>query len=85
MAWLARDDRQCAGSDGIYQGQHPHPRGYGAFSRLAVLPGRRPRTGTSSSPATWPRTLLTPTACGIAGGCAGDGRRYLRDRSRRDH
>jgi N-acyl-D-amino-acid deacylase len=35
LAWLARDARQCAGSDGIYQGQHPHPRGYGAFSRLA--------------------------------------------------
>jgi N-acyl-D-amino-acid deacylase len=35
LAWLARDGRQCAGSDGIYQGQHPHPRGYGAFSRLA--------------------------------------------------
>jgi N-acyl-D-amino-acid deacylase len=35
LAWLASDDRQCAGSDGIYQGQHPHPRGYGAFARLA--------------------------------------------------
>ncbi len=35
MAWLAANDRQCAGSDGIYQGQHPHPRGYGAFARLA--------------------------------------------------
>ena len=35
LAWLAADDRQCAGSDGIYQGQHPHPRGYGAFARLA--------------------------------------------------
>jgi N-acyl-D-amino-acid deacylase len=35
LAWLARDARQCAGSDGIYRGQHPHPRGYGAFSRLA--------------------------------------------------
>ena len=35
LEWLARDERQCAGSDGIYQGQHPHPRGYGAFSRLA--------------------------------------------------
>ena len=35
MGWLARNERQCAGSDGIYQGQHPHPRGYGAFSRLA--------------------------------------------------
>jgi N-acyl-D-amino-acid deacylase len=27
--------RHCAGSDGIYQGQHPHPRGYGTFARLA--------------------------------------------------
>ena len=35
LAWLAVQDRQCAGSDGIYQGQHPHPRGYGAFARLA--------------------------------------------------
>jgi N-acyl-D-amino-acid deacylase len=35
LAWLTHDDRQCAGSDGIYQGQHPHPRGYGAFARLA--------------------------------------------------
>jgi N-acyl-D-amino-acid deacylase len=35
LAWLASDERQCAGSDGIYQGQHPHPRGYGAFARLA--------------------------------------------------
>ena len=35
LAWLALDERHCAGSDGIYQGQHPHPRGYGAFSRLA--------------------------------------------------
>ena len=35
LAWLAAQDRQCAGSDGIYQGQHPHPRGYGAFARLA--------------------------------------------------
>jgi N-acyl-D-amino-acid deacylase len=35
LAWLVWDERQCAGSDGIYQGQHPHPRGYGAFSRLA--------------------------------------------------
>jgi N-acyl-D-amino-acid deacylase len=35
MAWLMSDDRHCAGSDGIYQGQHPHPRGYGTFARLA--------------------------------------------------
>jgi N-acyl-D-amino-acid deacylase len=34
--WLASGDRQCAGSDGIYAGQHPHPRGYGAFARLAA-------------------------------------------------
>jgi N-acyl-D-amino-acid deacylase len=35
LAWLASGDRQCGGSDGIYQGQHPHPRGYGAFATLA--------------------------------------------------
>jgi len=35
LAWLEADDRHCAGSDGIYQGQHPHPRGYSAFARLA--------------------------------------------------
>lgn len=35
LAWLVRHDRHSAGSDGIYQGQHPHPRGYGAFARLA--------------------------------------------------
>jgi N-acyl-D-amino-acid deacylase len=35
LAWLATERRACAGSDGIYQGQHPHPRGYAAFARLA--------------------------------------------------
>jgi len=35
LAWLASAERHCAGSDGIYQGQHPHPRGYGAFAALA--------------------------------------------------
>jgi N-acyl-D-amino-acid deacylase len=35
LTWLAAHDRHCAGSDGIYQGQHPHPRGHGAFARLA--------------------------------------------------
>ena len=35
LAWLMADDRHAAGSDGIYQGQHPHPRGYGAFAQLA--------------------------------------------------
>jgi N-acyl-D-amino-acid deacylase len=36
LAWLMADDRHCVGSDAIYQGQHPHPRGYGAFARLAA-------------------------------------------------
>ena len=31
---LLRDERHMGGSDGIYQGRHPHPRGYGAFARL---------------------------------------------------
>jgi N-acyl-D-amino-acid deacylase len=35
LAWLTGQDRHCAGSDGIYQGQLPHPRGYGAFAALA--------------------------------------------------
>jgi N-acyl-D-amino-acid deacylase len=35
LATLALSDRHCVGSDGIYQGQHPHPRGYGAFARSA--------------------------------------------------
>jgi len=35
LTWLVLGDRHCAGSDGIYLGQHPHPRGYGAFARLA--------------------------------------------------
>ena len=35
LAWISSHERHCAGSDGIYQGQHPHPRGYGAFARLA--------------------------------------------------
>jgi N-acyl-D-amino-acid deacylase len=34
---IVADHRHCAGSDGIYQGQHPHPRGHGAFARLAAL------------------------------------------------
>jgi N-acyl-D-amino-acid deacylase len=34
LTWLANHDRHSAGSDGIYQGQHPHPRGWGTFARL---------------------------------------------------
>ena len=46
LAWLVADDRHCAGSDAIYQGQHPHPRGHGAFARLAAqVPVRPPATG----------------------------------------
>jgi N-acyl-D-amino-acid deacylase len=35
LDWLVSHPRHSAGSDGIYQGQHPHPRGHGAFARLA--------------------------------------------------
>lgn len=31
---LIGDDRHCAGSDGIYTGRHPHPRGFGAVVKL---------------------------------------------------
>ena len=46
LTWLTAHDRHCAGSDGIYLGQHPHPRGYGAFAQLAAgyLPAG-PETG----------------------------------------
>jgi N-acyl-D-amino-acid deacylase len=36
LTWLSRHPRHSAGSDAIYQGQHPHPRAYGAFARLAT-------------------------------------------------
>src|SRR5262245_49677661 len=46
LAWVAAHYRHCAGSDGIYQGQHPHPRGYGAFAGLAGhYLGDGPETG----------------------------------------
>ncbi|KRD43429.1 N-acyl-D-aspartate/D-glutamate deacylase [Cellulomonas sp. Root930] len=31
---LLRHPAHCAGSDGIYQGGHPHPRGWGTFARF---------------------------------------------------
>jgi N-acyl-D-amino-acid deacylase len=34
MRALLRHPAQMGGSDGIYQGGHPHPRGWGAFARL---------------------------------------------------
>ncbi len=53
LAWLTRHDRHCAGSDGIYQGQHPHPRGFGAFARLArsYLPDSDPGKDPGKDPA----------------------------------
>jgi N-acyl-D-amino-acid deacylase len=35
LRFIVDHDRHSVGSDGIYQGQHPHPRGFGAFARLA--------------------------------------------------
>jgi N-acyl-D-amino-acid deacylase len=34
MRVLLRHPAQMGGSDGIYRGGHPHPRGWGAFARL---------------------------------------------------
>lgn len=34
LAILVRDGRHLGGSDGIYLGTHPHPRGWGTFARL---------------------------------------------------
>ncbi len=34
MRALLRHPAQLAGSDGIYRGGHPHPRGWGTFARL---------------------------------------------------
>jgi N-acyl-D-amino-acid deacylase len=46
LSWISSHERHCAGSDGIYQGQHPHPRGYGAFARLGEFYlGAGPETG----------------------------------------
>jgi N-acyl-D-amino-acid deacylase len=46
LAWICGHGRHCAGSDGIYQGQHPHPRGFGAFAGLAAhYLGEGPDTG----------------------------------------
>ena len=59
LAWLVTDDRHCAGSDAIYQGQHPHPRGHGAFARLAAH-------YLSDGPATGYQRLARHLAAGAA-------------------
>ncbi len=35
LRWILDHEHYTAGSDGIYLGQCPHPRGYGTFARLA--------------------------------------------------
>jgi N-acyl-D-amino-acid deacylase len=49
---LLRDDRHTGGSDGIYVGGHPHPRGYGAVARLL---GRHTR---ELGDWTWPQAVV---------------------------
>ncbi|MBB5790232.1 amidohydrolase family protein [Jiangella mangrovi] len=34
LALLVRDERHTVGSDGVYVGTHPHPRGWGSFARV---------------------------------------------------
>ncbi len=79
LTWLAQHPRHCAGSDAIYQGQHPHPRAHGAFARLATYylglgthPGQpadlAPDPGTRLSSGTWPRTPPTCSACATGAG-----------------
>ena len=87
LAWLATGERHCAGSDGIYQGQHPHPRGYAAFARLAGdylarrardrIPAARPSPGRAH------RRHLRPARSRAAG--TRHGGRHRRYRPRRDH
>ncbi|MFM1802770.1 MAG: hypothetical protein RJA81_2122, partial [Planctomycetota bacterium] len=37
MRAILRHPAHMAGSDGIYRGQHPHPRGWGAFARFLAV------------------------------------------------
>ena len=69
LAWLTAGDRHCGGSDGIYQGQHPHPRGYGAFARLA---GQYLAAGAGTGPQLLARHLAATAA--VVYGLAGRGR-----------
>jgi N-acyl-D-amino-acid deacylase len=66
LAWLARHPRHSAGSDAIYQGQHPHPRAYGAFARLSTYylgPGPAPQPPGPADPGR-PTDPLDPTGHG---------------------
>jgi N-acyl-D-amino-acid deacylase len=36
VRWLLRHPAACAGSDGIYEGQRPHPRGWASFAEFAA-------------------------------------------------
>ncbi|HEX4253850.1 MAG TPA: amidohydrolase family protein, partial [Streptosporangiaceae bacterium] len=77
LTWLARHDRHSAGSDGIYQGQHPHPRGYGAFARLAgYYLDRPPGPGAGPSPGAGYQALARHLATNAADAFG------LRDRGR---
>ena len=71
LAWIASDDRHAAGSDGIYQGQHPHPRAYGAFARLA-------EQYLAGGAATGPQRLARHLAANAADAFALSGRGRLR-------
>jgi len=63
---LLRHPAQMGGSDGIYRGGHPHPRGYGAFARLLGRHVRELRDWTWPAAvhhlADWPATRF-----GLAG------------------
>jgi N-acyl-D-amino-acid deacylase len=59
--WIA-PRLHCAGSDGIYQGQHPHPRLWRVAGLAGHYLGAGPETGTSSWPGTWPQRRKS-TAC----------------------
>ena len=67
LTWLAQHPRHSAGSDAIYQGQHPHPRGYGAFARLATYYlGPNPARSADPAPDPGYQTLVRHLATNAA-------------------
>ena len=75
MTLATRPD--CAGSDAIYQGQHPHPRAHGAFARLAAYYlAPNPTRPTSLAPDPGYQTLVRHLATNAADAFG------LRDRGR---